>query len=94
MALDVYSTPAMSDEPERQFSSGSALLVPRRRQLLAGHVREILCLRSWQDSGLVTLDAALFKQIVRRADGAPIAEDLPITYESDDEVVYHEHDQL
>jgi hypothetical protein len=35
------------DEPERMFSSGSALLMPRRRQLLASHAREILCLRSW-----------------------------------------------
>jgi hypothetical protein len=94
MALDVYSTPAMSDEPERVFSSGGALLVPRRRQLSAGHVREILCLRSWQDSGLVTLNAALFEQIIRHADGAPIAEDLPNTYETDDKVDYYEHDQL
>jgi hypothetical protein len=93
MALDVYSTPAMSDEPERVFSSGGALLVPRRRQLSAGHVREILCLRSWQDSGIVTLNAALFEQVVKHADGAPIAEDLRNnTYENDDEVIYDEHE--
>jgi hypothetical protein len=92
MALDVYSTPACSDEPERVFSNGSALLIPRRRQLSGSHVKEILCSRSWQDSGLIALDAALFEQVIKHADGAPIAEDLPNTYEIDDEVVYHEHE--
>ena len=65
MALDVYSTPACSDEPERIFSEGGALLVPRRRQFSGDHVREILCLRSWQRSGIVRLDGALFEQAVR-----------------------------
>jgi hypothetical protein len=56
MALDVYSTPACSDEPERIFSEGGALLAPRRRQLTGDHVQEILCLKSWQRSGIITLD--------------------------------------
>ena len=68
MALDVYSTLACSDEPERIFSEGGALLVPRRRQFLADHVRETLCLRSWQRSSITTLDGALFEQAVRQAD--------------------------
>ena len=95
MALDVYSTPACSDDPERVFSEGGALLIPRRRQLSGDHVQQILCLRSWQRSVIVALDGALFEQAVRRADGAPISDRLPVpnnTYESDDEVLYHEHE--
>jgi hypothetical protein len=93
MALDIYSTPPCSDDPERVFSEGSALLVPRRRQLGGNHVREILCLRSWQDTGIITLDGALFEQAIKQADGAPIDDDLHYnTYEGDDEVVYHQHD--
>lgn len=95
MTLDIYSTPACSDDPERVFSEGGALLVPRRRQLTGDHVQQILCLRNWQRAGIVTLDGALFEQAVRRADGAPISNQLPIpenTYESDDEVLDHEHE--
>jgi hypothetical protein len=33
MALDVYSTPYMSDEPERVFSATGTSLTPRRRTL-------------------------------------------------------------
>ena len=95
MALNVYSTPAYSDDPERVFSKGGALLIPRRRQLLGDHVQQILCLRSWQRSGIIALDRALFEQAVRRADSVPISDRLPIpnnTYKSDDEVLYHEHE--
>jgi hypothetical protein len=96
MALDVYSTPAISDEPKRVFSEGGALLIPRRRQLSGEHVQEILCLRSWQKSGIITLDGALFEQAIRRADSAPISDQLPLLtqlIESDDEVLYHEREE-
>jgi hypothetical protein len=39
MALDVYSTPAMSDEPERVFSITSNLLAQRCRRLTGGVVQ-------------------------------------------------------
>jgi hypothetical protein len=93
MALDIYSTPPMSDEPERVFSEGGNLLVPRRRQLSGDHVQEILCLKSWQGSGLVTLDGALFDQAIRVADGAPINDEIATVAlnnsddDEDDEVV-------
>jgi hypothetical protein len=83
----------MSDEPERVFSEGGNLLVPRRRQLLGDHVQEILCLKSWQGSSLVTLDRALFDQVIRVADGAPINDEIAIVAlnnsddDEDDEVV-------
>jgi hypothetical protein len=38
IALNIYSTPPMSDEPERVFNEGGNLLVPRRRQLSGDHV--------------------------------------------------------
>jgi hypothetical protein len=46
MALDVYSTPAMSDEPERVFSVTSNVLSVRRRRLASDAVQWLLCLRS------------------------------------------------
>jgi hypothetical protein len=70
MALDIYSTPACSDEPKRVFSKGSNLLQQRRRQMLADHVQEILCLQSWQSCGIITLDSTMFEQVVRKADKA------------------------
>lgn len=88
MALDIYSTPACSDEPERIFSQGSSLLRPQRRQMTGEHVQENLCLRSWQASGVVTLDEDMFDEVIRYGDG-----DYNTT-DSDDEVVYHEREQL
>jgi hypothetical protein len=47
MALDIYSTPVCSDEPERVFSMAGNLLSPRRRQLKGESVEQMLYLRSW-----------------------------------------------
>lgn len=95
MALDIYSTPACSDGPERIFSEGGALLQPRRRQLSGDYVQEILCLKSWQRDGIVTLDGALFDQVVRVAESVPITNEMDpdYTYNSDGEVVYREYEQ-
>jgi hypothetical protein len=46
MALDIYATPAMSDEPERVFSMAGNVLTLRRRCLTDYAVEQILCLRS------------------------------------------------
>jgi len=46
MAIDVYSTPCMSDEPERVFSTTGALLQPRRRTLKGDIVEQMICLQS------------------------------------------------
>jgi hypothetical protein len=96
MALDIYSTPACSDEPERVFSKGGTLLQPRRRQLTGEHVQEILCMESWQASGIVILSGSLFEQAVKATDGAPINDTLNNnnnTDESDGEGAYHRHEQ-
>jgi hypothetical protein len=52
MALDIYCTPPMSDELERVFSIAGNTLNPRRRVMTEDTVQELLCLRSWQRSGL------------------------------------------
>jgi hypothetical protein len=64
MALDVFSTPPMSDEPERVFSIAGNLLSPRRRQLKGESVEHLLCLRSWAKSGIITLDHRMMKEAV------------------------------
>jgi hypothetical protein len=55
MALDVYSTPAMSDEPERVFSVVGNLMAPRRRRMTGEGVEQMTCLQSWQQQGLINL---------------------------------------
>jgi hypothetical protein len=60
MALDIYAVPAMSDEPECVFSIAGNLLSPRRRRLKGEGVEQMLCLKSWQRSGIVSLDEGIF----------------------------------
>lgn len=94
MALDIYSTPACSDAPERIFSQSGDLLQPRRRLMTSDHVEEIIALQSWQASGIVRLDGDLFEQVIRQSDSEPISDELDAnnTTEGDDEVLYYEHE--
>ena len=71
MALDVYSTPAMSDEPERVFSIAGNVLSVRRRRLTSDIVHWLLCLRSWQNSEIITLDQRLLRRAVIEVDRWP-----------------------
>ena len=75
MALDVYSTPAMSDEPERVFSIAGNVLAVRRRHLTSDAVHWPLCLRSWQRSEIITLDQRLLRQAVIEVDRRPHSDD-------------------
>lgn len=63
MALDIYSTPAMSDELERIFSATGAAVSLRRRLLKSETIRWIMCLKSWIRSGLVNLNKTFFNQV-------------------------------
>jgi hypothetical protein len=72
MALDVYSTPAMSDEPERVFSITGNLLAQRRRRLTSSAVQWLLCLRSWQNSKIIVLDQRLLRSAVIEVDRHPL----------------------
>jgi hypothetical protein len=76
MALDIYTTPACSDEPERVFSIAGNIINPRRRVMTADKVQELLCLRSWQKSGLIDFNNAMFTEAVQAAQDAPIADEL------------------
>jgi hypothetical protein len=71
MALDIYSTLAMSDEPERIFSIASYVLPPSRRRLTSEAMQWLLCLRSWQNSDIITLDQCLLKAAVIMVDSMP-----------------------
>jgi hypothetical protein len=71
MALDIYLTLAMSDEPERVFSITGNVLSPRRRSLKSEVMQWILCLRSWQNSSIITLDQRLLRQAVLTVDSTP-----------------------
>jgi hypothetical protein len=60
MALDIFAVPAMSDAPERVFSTAGDVLSPRRRLLQSETLRWLMTLKSWINSGVVTLDESLF----------------------------------
>jgi hypothetical protein len=61
LALDVFSTPVMSDEQERSFSEAGALIDSQRRSMLAHTIEQTMCLRSWQRRGLFTWSRSLFE---------------------------------
>lgn len=66
MALDIYNVPPCSEAPERVFSIAGNTITPRRRVMTADTIQELLCLRSWQESGIVKLDRGLFEKAVER----------------------------
>ena len=83
MALDIYATPAMSDEPERVFSMAGNVLTPRRRCLTDHAVEQILCLRSWQKSGIITLNHTLFEEAVTAVEHASVHDNINATTYAD-----------
>jgi hypothetical protein len=90
MALDVYSTPLMSDEPERVFSTTGNLMSTRRRHLTGQGVEQMVCLRSWEASGIITLDGGWFDSAVATAiDGDGEHADL-----SSENLLYHDNTQI
>jgi hypothetical protein len=54
MARDLYTILAMSDEPERIFSSAGLMTKPRRGRPSARAIREAQCVKSWLKTGIVT----------------------------------------
>ena len=64
LALDVFSTPAMSDSPERVFSGTGTLLTPSRRTMTGEGVEQTTCLRSWEACGIISLSQGLFNSAV------------------------------
>jgi hypothetical protein len=70
MALDIYSVPAMSDEPERIFSQTGHILAPRRRSLTSKSMKQLMCMKSWLKQGVAHLDGSLFERTVMTIDPA------------------------
>jgi hypothetical protein len=56
LALDVFSIPVMSDEPERVFSITGAAVSPRRRLLHSSTIGYTMCLKSWIAQKVIVLD--------------------------------------
>ena len=52
-ALDMFSIPAMSSEPERVFSVAGQLIRPNRARLNADIIGAALCLKSWDEMGAI-----------------------------------------
>jgi len=54
MALDLFTIRAMSDEPERVFSSTGIMVRPHRSKHSVKTIAASQCLRSWSEEGIVT----------------------------------------
>lgn len=70
MALDIYAVPAMADEPERLFSQAGDTLSARRRRMSDDTVASLMCLKSWQSSGVITINESLFERAIEATDEA------------------------
>jgi hypothetical protein len=64
MALDIFAVPAMSDAPERVFSTADDVLSPRRRLLQSETLGWLMTLKSWINSGVIALDESLFDRLL------------------------------
>ena len=54
MAIDIYSIPAMSSEPERVFSSAKHTVSDQRNSLEAKTIELLECMKSWFRLGIFT----------------------------------------
>ena len=54
MAIDIYSIPAMSSEPERVFSGAKHTVSDQRNSLKADTIEILECLKSWFRTGIYT----------------------------------------
>ncbi|KAH0223992.1 hypothetical protein KCV06_g10440, partial [Aureobasidium melanogenum] len=55
LAIDIFTIPAMSDDPERTFSSAGLMVRPHRGQLNDSSVTETQCLKNWLKGDVVTM---------------------------------------
>ena len=53
MALDIFSIPAMSADPERLFSSSKQGLKDTRNWLKSNTLEALQCLKSWAKEGIL-----------------------------------------
>lgn len=55
LAIDIFTIPAMSDDPERTFSSAGLMVRPHRGSLKADTITETQCLKNWLKNEAVTM---------------------------------------
>jgi hypothetical protein len=72
MARDLFTIPAMSDEPERVFSSCGNMVTPQRGNLSADAIEESQCVKSWMKNGVITNLGATFEAVSSRPEDATI----------------------
>ena len=53
MAIDIFSIPAMSDEPERVFLGARRTITWDRAQLAPKTIEKTECLKHWKRSGIL-----------------------------------------
>lgn len=70
MALDIYAVPAIAIEPKRLLSQADDAISPRRRHLSDDSVASLMCLKSWQSSGIIKIDKGLFERAIKAAAAA------------------------
>jgi hypothetical protein len=63
MARDLFTIPAMSDEPERVFSSCGNMVIPQRGNLSAEVIEEAQCVKNWMRRGIITNLGATFELV-------------------------------
>ncbi|THX02757.1 hypothetical protein D6D17_06061 [Aureobasidium pullulans] len=63
MARDLFTIPAMSDEPERVFSSCANMVTPHRGKLSADAIEEAQCIKNWRRRGIITNLGATFESM-------------------------------
>lgn len=54
MAIDIYSIPAMSSEPERVFSQAKRTISDHKASLKAETIELLECMKSWFRLGIFT----------------------------------------
>jgi glycine/D-amino acid oxidase-like deaminating enzyme len=72
MARDLFTIPAMSDEPERVFSSCGNMVTAQRGSLGADAIEEAQCVKSWMKNGVITNLGATFEAVSARPEEAMI----------------------
>src|SRR6266511_4824963 len=55
MALDLFSIPAMSSEPERIFSLTGQMVTPQRSRLKADIIEAAQCISSWEKNRVIQI---------------------------------------
>jgi hypothetical protein len=70
MARVLFTIPAMSDEPERVFSSCGNMVTAQRGNLSVEAIEEAQCIKNWMKNGVITNLGATFEAVASRPEDA------------------------